>query len=113
MLPAPVTPFTAGLEATRPQGGASAQTMPGKTMEAAQRAAKKAGEEFEALFISEMLAPVFKDLKTDGLFGGGSGEEIYRSMMVQEYGKAVAKAGGVGIAETVQREILKMQEMQS
>ncbi|HIP78348.1 MAG TPA: hypothetical protein EYH07_07790 [Kiloniellaceae bacterium] len=108
MLPAPVVPFTAGLEATGPQGGASA-----KTMEAAQRAAKKAGEEFEALFISEMLAPVFKDLKTDGLFGGGSGEEIYRSMMVQEYGKAVAKAGGVGIAETVQREILKMQEMQS
>ena len=113
MLQAPVSPFVAGLEAARPQAGASAKTTPAGTMEAAERAAKKAGEEFEALFISEMLAPVFKNLKTDGLFGGGSGEEIYRSMLVQEYGKAVAKAGGVGIAESVQREILKMQEMQS
>jgi hypothetical protein len=32
--------------------------------------------------------------------------------MVQEYGKTIAQAGGVGIAETVQREILKMQENQ-
>ena len=73
---------------------------------------KRAAEEFEALFISEMLAPVFEGLDTDGMFGGGQGEKIYRSMMVQEYGKAIAQAGGVGIAESVQREILKMQENQ-
>ena len=81
--------------------------------EAARRAALKAGEEFEALFIAEMLAPVFKGLETEGMFGGGSGEEIYRSMMVQEYGKAIARSGGIGIADTVQSEILRMQEMQS
>ena len=74
--------------------------------------AKRAAEEFEALFISEMLAPVFENLDTGGLFGGGQGEKIYRSMMVQEYGKAIAKAGGIGIADTVQREILRMQENQ-
>lgn len=74
--------------------------------------AKRAAEEFEALFISEMLAPVFESVDTGGLFGGGQGEKIYRSMMVQEYGKAIAKAGGIGIADSVQREILKMQENQ-
>jgi len=79
---------------------------------AEERAAMKAGEEFEALFIAEMLGPVFEGLKSDGMFGGGSGEEIYRSLMVQEYGKAIARSGGIGIAETVQREMLKMQEMQ-
>jgi len=73
---------------------------------------KQAAEEFEALFISEMLSPVFENLDTDGLFGGGQGEKIYRSLMVQEYGKAIAKAGGIGIADTVQREILRMQENQ-
>ncbi|GAB4371099.1 MAG: rod-binding protein [Kiloniellaceae bacterium] len=75
-------------------------------------AAKRVAQEFEALFLSEMLSPVFESVDTDGLFGGGRGEEIYRSMMVQEYGKAIARAGGVGIADTVQREILKMQENQ-
>ncbi len=74
--------------------------------------AKRAAEEFEALFISEMLSPVFENLDTGGLFGGGQGEKIYRSLMVQEYGKAIAKAGGIGIADTVQREILRMQENQ-
>jgi len=73
---------------------------------------KQTAEEFEALFISEMLGPVFENLDTDGLFGGGQGEKIYRSLMVQEYGKAIAKAGGIGIADTVQREILRMQENQ-
>lgn len=73
---------------------------------------KRVAEEFEALFLAEMLAPVFESVDSDGLFGGGQGEDIYRSMMVQEYGKAIAQAGGVGIAETVQREILRMQENQ-
>jgi len=76
------------------------------------KSAKRAAQEFEALFISEMLAPVFESMDTEGLFGGGQGEKIYRSLMVQEYGKAVAQAGGVGIADTVYREILKMQENQ-
>jgi Rod binding domain-containing protein len=49
---------------------------------------------------------------TEGLFGGGQSEKIFRSMMVDEYGKAIAQAGGVGIADAVQREILKMQENQ-
>ncbi|MEO3429436.1 rod-binding protein [Pelagibius sp. CAU 1746] len=78
----------------------------------ALKQAKQAAEEFESLFIAEMLSPVFESLDTGGLFGGGQGEKIYRSLMVQEYGKAIAKAGGIGIADTVQREILRMQENQ-
>jgi Rod binding domain-containing protein len=74
--------------------------------------AKRVGQEFEALFLSEMLGPVFESTDTDGLFGGGEGEKIFRSMMVQEYGKAIAQSGGVGIADAVQREILRMQEYQ-
>lgn len=96
----PLNPDLARFQATPPEAAVSIQQ------------AKRAGEEFEALFISEMLAPVFENLETGGLFGGGQGEKIYRSLMVQEYGKAIAKAGGIGIADTVQREILRMQENQ-
>lgn len=90
------------------QAGAKAVTLRGASPETARRVA----QEFEALFLAEMLSPVFESMDADGLFGGGEGEKIFRSMMVQEYGKAVAGAGGVGIADAVQREILRMQENQ-
>ena len=74
------------------------------------KAIRKAAEEFEAVFLSQMLAPMFETLESDTLFGGGPGEDIYRSMMVEEYGKAIARSGGVGIADAVARELLSIQE---
>lgn len=67
-------------------------------------------EDFEAVFLTEMLRPAFEQLSTDGLTGGGQGEKIYRSLMVQEYGKAIANTGGIGLADSVYRDILKLQE---
>ena len=32
------------------------------------------------------------------------------SMMIDQYGQAMAKNGGIGIADAVERELLKMQE---
>ena len=52
---------------------------------------KKVADDFEAMFISQMLAPMFDGLETGGMFGGGKGEEIYRSMMIQEYGREIVK----------------------
>lgn len=72
---------------------------------------RQAAEEFESVFLAEMLKPMFAEInKGDGMFDGGSGEEIYRSLMVQEYGKALSNSGGFGIADAVEREMLKMQE---
>jgi len=81
------------------------------TAESLEERARKKGEEFEALFLSELLAPVFENLESEGMFGAGHSEEIYRSLLVDEYGKAIAKNGGIGVAEAVQREILKLQEV--
>ncbi len=72
---------------------------------------RQAAEEFEAIFISQMLAPMFEGLETDDLFGGGPGEDIYRSILVEEYGKSIARAGGIGLADAIQREILRLQEV--
>ena len=72
--------------------------------------ARKAAEEFEAVFIAQMLAPMFQGLETDELFGGGPGEDIYRSVLIEEYGKSIARAGGIGLSDAIQREILRLQE---
>ena len=73
--------------------------------------ARKSADEFEAIFIAQMLKPMFEGIKTDGPMGGGHAEGIYRGMQVEEYGKAIAKNGGIGLADNVFREIMKQQEV--
>ena len=74
------------------------------------KAARATAENFEAVFLSQMLGPMFDTLPTDGIMGGGQAEGIYRDMMVDEVGKSIAKSGGIGIADSIYREILKLQE---
>ena len=82
--------------------------MPHATNDAA--AAKKAAKAFEGVFISEFLGSMFEGIPTDGPFGGGQGEEMFRSLMLDEYSKKIVAQGGFGLADSVTRELLKTQE---
>lgn len=73
-------------------------------------AAKKAAVQFEGVFITQFLSQMFEGLTTDGAFGGGQGEALFRSLIVDEYGKQIAAQGGFGLADVVQRELLRTQE---
>ena len=73
-------------------------------------AASKSAKEFESVFISQFLGTMFSGIPTDGPFGGGQGEEMFRSMMVNEYGKSIEARGGFGLANAVTRQLLKHQE---
>ena len=96
----PPLPPTQAPEPTAPKPGVDAQD------------ARKAAENFEAFFLSQSLDSMFAGVNSDSLFGGGQAENVYRSLLNQEYAKVAAKSGGVGIADAVQREILRMQEAQ-
>ncbi|UTW57614.1 rod-binding protein [Kordiimonas sp. SCSIO 12603] len=72
---------------------------------------RKTAEDFEAVFLGQMLKPMFETIESDGFFSGGHAEEVYRGMMVEEVGKSISKAGGVGIAESVYQELLKLQQV--
>ena len=72
---------------------------------------KKTAQDFEAGFLSMMLKPMFEGLKTDGPFGGGDAEATWRSFMVDAMAKQTARAGGIGLADTVMSEMIKLQEM--
>ena len=75
--------------------------------------AEKSAEDFEAFFLTKMMETMFDGVSTDGMFGGGHAEKIYRSMLLDEYGKEMAKVGTVGVKQSVMRSILEMQEMAS
>ncbi len=69
-----------------------------------------AAQDFEAMFVTEMMKPMFEQIKPDERFGGGKGEEIFRGLMLQEYGKMMAETGQLGIADSVKQELIRMQE---
>ena len=70
----------------------------------------RVAEEFESVFLAEMLAPMFEALDTEGLGGGGQGEQMFRPMLVQQYAESISQAGGGGIADSIVRELLRMQQ---
>ncbi|HAH11493.1 MAG TPA: chemotactic signal-response protein chel, partial [Alphaproteobacteria bacterium] len=62
---------------------------------------KTAAQEFEAVLIGQMLEPMWAGLDTKGPFGGGTGETIFRSLMIQEIGRQMSDQGGMGLAANV------------
>lgn len=73
----------------------------------------KAAKEFESFFLSQMLDQISSGISSDGMFGGGHAEKVFKGLLNQEYGKAIAQSGGVGIADMVKVEMLRMQEQAS
>jgi len=71
---------------------------------------RETAKQFEAFFVSQMLDQMWAGVGVDEEFGGGHAEEIWRSMLNQEYGKEISKRGGLGIGDAVMKEMLKAQE---
>jgi Rod binding domain-containing protein len=95
--------------AQQPLPGAPIQLNRPQTPSAQAEAMKKAAQEFEAVFLNQMLAPMFEGLSTDGLGGGGVGEEMFRPMLIDTYAKSIAQSGGVGVANNIIAEFTRMQ----
>jgi flagellar protein FlgJ len=71
---------------------------------------KKVAQDFEGLFVGMMMKSMRSTVGKDKLTGGGHGEEVYRSMLDQEYANAAVKrAGGVGLAKTIERDIIRQE----
>lgn len=85
-----------------------------KTNLAAQSKSEKqidaAAKDFEAMFMTQMLQPMFEGIKANKMFGGGKGEEIFKGFMLEEYGKMIAESGQIGIADAIKAEMIRMQE---
>ncbi len=108
-------PSLQGPDLSRSQANpADAARLRGNLMGAAKVSPEKVGqiaEQFEAQFISQMLENMFSTVDSKNALGGGEAEEYYRDMLVDEYGKVIARAGGIGVADHVKREMLRMQEV--
>ncbi|WP_298724599.1 rod-binding protein [uncultured Ferrovibrio sp.] len=75
--------------------------------------ARKTAVDFESFFLTQMLEFMSAGLKTDGPFSGGHAEATWRSFLNDQYGREMGKGRGIGIADMVYTQILKLQEAMS
>lgn len=66
----------------------------------------KVSQDFEALFIKQMLDVMRKTLhKEDDLLGGGLGQDVYEDMLYDQYAKKMALTAQFGLAEMIYRQV--------
>jgi Rod binding domain-containing protein len=75
-----------------------------------KRAMQQSSVEFESVFLSAMLAPMFETLSTEEPFGGGEAEQTWRGLLSEQYAGSIARSGGVGIADSVLQQLVALQE---
>jgi flagellar protein FlgJ len=71
--------------------------------------AKSASGEFESMFLNSMFEQMNTNVDGEGPFGGSGAQKVWRSFLTNQYAQLYAKAGGVGIAQHVYDELLKLQ----
>jgi len=71
--------------------------------------AKKVSQDFEGLFIGMMMKTMRETVAKDKVTGGGHGEEVYRSMLDEQYVAATVKRGGFGLAKQIEKDIIRQE----
>lgn len=71
----------------------------------------KAASDFEAMAINQLLTPIFDTIdQSKSMFGGGEGEAAWKPMMVTAVAKQMAAHGGLGLAQPIMQQMIRMQE---
>jgi flagellar protein FlgJ len=70
---------------------------------------KKISQDFEGLFVGMMMKSMRDTVGKDKLTGGGHGDEVYLSMLDQEYAAASVKRGGLGLAKQIEKELVRQE----
>ena len=73
---------------------------------------RASAQDFEAVFLNSMFSQMFTHVN-EGPFNGGQAANTWRSFLTDEYARNFAKAGGIGIADSVYKELIALQEVKA
>ncbi len=71
-----------------------------------ERSLQKVAQELEAGFLTEMLKAGGFGAPRDA-FGGGSGEDVFSSLLLREQAKLMVENGGIGLVENIVRSLMQ------
>jgi peptidoglycan hydrolase FlgJ len=90
---APTAPGAASPLASAPAGGGERERL------------KEAAQQFEAIFVRQMLAAARStDFGGDELFGG-QGEDTFREMQDSQFAKLASETGALGLAKSIEAQL--------
>ncbi len=68
---------------------------------------KKASEDFEALFINQLLQSMRRTVLKSKLLEDAPGKEVYQSLFDREISKKMAQKGALGVGKIIYRNVLE------
>lgn len=82
------------------------QAVPGAAVPPDLQRLRRAAQEFEAVFIHQMLKTMRRSLPVGGPLAPGSGQKMYQDMLDDEMARSMARGGGLGLADILVRDLL-------
>jgi peptidoglycan hydrolase FlgJ len=71
----------------------------------------KQAVELEGVFLNTLMKEMFSSIDTsEESFGGGFAEETWRGMQAEQFANTLAEKGGIGLADNLMSDLLRMQE---
>ncbi|RYE09917.1 MAG: chemotaxis protein [Hyphomicrobiales bacterium] len=71
----------------------------------------KQAVELEGVFLNTLMKEMFSSLDTsEANFGGGFAEETWRGMQAEQFADVLAQNGGIGLADQLMGDLLRLQE---
>jgi flagellar protein FlgJ len=92
------------MEPVRATGAGSSALAP-----AQERQLRATAHEVESIFLQQMLKTMRQAFPSGRAPLSGTGQRVYQEMMDEHMGRALAKGGGIGLADLLVRDVLRRQ----
>lgn len=77
-----------------------------KKTSTSQASLKAVAEEFEALFLQQLLQQMRKTVPESELFGDRKAEKLFESLLDEEMSVEMSKAGGIGLSRIIYEQLV-------
>ncbi len=92
------------MEPVRATGAGSSPLLP-----AQERQLRATAREVESIFLQQMLKTMRQAFPSGRAPLSGTGQRVYQEMMDEHMGRALAKGGGIGLADLLVRDVIRRQ----
>jgi len=89
----------------------ASKTYSGMDKDAVAKKAHAVAADFESVYVADAFKAMFKDVAVDPVSAkSDNSNETWRDMLLDQYAQDFVKKGGIGIADGIASELIKIQE---
>jgi peptidoglycan hydrolase FlgJ len=79
-----------------------------KELDGKMKQLSELSEDFESIFVNIMLKTMRESVQKSELTTGGPGEDVFSSMLDQEYARVISSDRNSGIADSIEKDMQKL-----